>query len=300
MTLSRNPAALIHDPGVSGVIYADGCDPYRCRFAPEGGRCPDCGEHCAQDLEQVLKQHVPERVAAVIVEPIVGTSGGAVVPADDYLPRVRAICDRYEVLLIADEVMTGFGRTGRWFACDHWDVVPDMMTLAKGLTGGYLPMGATMVSDRLAGYWDERPLMHGHTYSGHTLGCAAIVASLGVYHTDKLVQRAAELGDYLLDGARWLQERHPSVGDVRGKGLFVGIELVCDRRSKEPISSARGPEVKKCVLQKCLEDGVFLMSGFSNHTFMLSPPLTITRDQIDEGIAAVDRALTCADAEVSR
>jgi len=198
--------------------------------SPSGGRHIDCGEHCAREFEHVLLLNGPNRVAALILEPIVGANG-VIVPAEGYLQEVRRICDKYGVLLIADEVMTGFGRTGRWFACEHWGVVPDILTVAKGMTGGYVPMGATIVRDSLARHWDEHRFVHGHTYSGHALGCAAAAASIQAYQEDDLINRSAEQGEYLLAGARELMERHPSVGDVRGKGLFVGMELVRNRET---------------------------------------------------------------------
>lgn len=298
MTLSRNPATWAYEPGVPNVIYAPGCDPYHCRFAPPGKPCSDCGEHCAEDLQYVLLQHGPDRVAGVIVEPIVGSSGGVIVPGDGYLSGVREICDRFGILLIADEVMTGFGRTGRWFASDHWSVVPDIMTMAKGLTGGYVPMGATIVRENHACFWDAHPLAHGHTYTGHTLGCAAIVASIKVYQEDDLVRSADRMGAYLMERVLELKEKHPSVGDVRGKGLFVGVELVRNRHTKEPISSEKGAAIKRSVIDRSLREGTFLMSGFSPDTLMLCPPLTIDKAQIDEGVAAVDVALLLADEEI--
>jgi taurine--2-oxoglutarate transaminase len=302
MTLSGYSAGWAFQPGVPGVIHAPICDPYHCRHAPEGGRCNDCGEHCADELEQVLIENGPHRIAAIFLEPIVG-SLGVIVPGDGYLQRVREMCDRYGILMVADEVMTGFGRTGRWFACDHWGVVPDIMTLAKAATGGYVPMGATVVREPLAAQWDERPFPHGLTFSGHTLGCAAIEASIGVYREDNLIERSLQMGDYLLERASELMERHRSVGDVRGKGLFVGMELVADRKSKAPLVQGSGaqagsPAVKQRMLAQLMADGVFNFGGLSAQTVVLAPPLTVTRDQIDEVIGAVDRALVTADREV--
>jgi taurine--2-oxoglutarate transaminase len=298
MTLSRDPRSWPFEPGVPGVIYAPGCDPYRCPFAPPEGTCADCAEHCLAALEAVVLAHGPTRVAAVVIEPIVGANG-VVVPADGYLEGLRALCDRWGILLVADEVMTGWGRTGRWFAVDHWGVVPDIITTAKGLTGGYVPLAATIVRESLARHWDEHPFVHGHTYSGHALGCAAAVAAIDVYTADRLVERSAELGRILLDGASELMERHPSVGHVRGKGLFVGIELVRDRRTKEPIVDpvrpGTGPSPKDAVLRRCWEDGLYIMPGQGN-TIILAPPLTIERSVLEEGLAILDRALVLADA----
>lgn len=301
MTLSRDHRGWPFEPGIPGVVHAPTCDPYRCQFAPPGGRCADCAAHCARSLEEVVLANGPDRIAAVILEPIAGPHG-VIVPADGYLGAVRELCDRHGILLIADEVMTGWGRTGRWFAVDHWGVVPDILTSSKGLTGGYVPMGATVVREPLARQWDERPLVHGHTYSGHALGCAAIVAAIGVYRDDRLVERAAELGEVLLSGAVALMDRHPSVGDVRGKGLFVGVELVRDRRTKEPfVDPARrtpSPSAKDRVLARCWDDGVYIMPG-QGSAILLAPPLTITREQIEEGLAVLDAALAVADAETA-
>lgn len=300
MTLSRDPRSWAFEPGIPGVIYAPTCDPYRCRHAPPAGRHQDCGEHCARELEEVLLQNAPERVAAVILEPIVGANG-VIVPADGYLQEVRRICDHYGIVLIADEVMTGFGRTGRWFACEHWNVTPDIMTVAKGMSGGYVPMAATVVRAPLATYWDDHKLVHGHTYSGHTLGCAATTASIQVYREDDLIDRSARSGEYLLAGAQELMERHACVGDVRGKGLFVGMELVRNRRTKEPFVDqtrvASGPTTKNRVISKAMDDGVYVMAGQAS-VITLSPPLTVTREQIDEGLDVLDRALVLADQEV--
>jgi taurine--2-oxoglutarate transaminase len=252
------------------------------------------------DLENTLLQHGPHRVAGLIVEPIVGANG-VIVPADGYLERVREICDRHGILMIADEVMTGFGRTGRWFAVDHWGVVPDILTIAKGLTGGYVPLAATVVRASLADTWRDRPFVHGHTYSGHALGCAAAVAAIHVYREDALVERAAELGLHLLGGAIRLRDSHPAIGDVRGKGLFVGLELVRNRRTKEPLDDPFGPSVtpslKQQVIAKAMDQGVYIMPG-QGSTVVLAPPLTISREQIDEALAVLDSALELADPAV--
>ncbi len=300
MTLSRDPRSWPFEPGVPGVIYAPGCDPYRCPFAPPAGVCEDCAEHCVAALEAVVLAHGPARVAAIFVEPIVGANG-VVVPADGYLEGLRALCDRWGILLVADEVMTGWGRTGRWFAVDHWGVVPDILTTAKGLTGGYVPLAATVVRESLASAWEGRPFVHGHTYSGHALGCAAAVAAIDVYEADGLIARSAELGEVLLDGARALMERHPSVGHVRGKGLFVGLELVRNRQTKEPMVAPErpgtGPSPKEAVLARCWSEGLYIMPG-QGSTIILAPPLSIERALLDEGLRLLDRALALADAAV--
>lgn len=299
MTLSRDNRSWPFEPALAGVISAPLCDPYRCPFAAPGERCTDCVEHCIGLLVDVLQQYGPERIAGIIVEPITG-SNGLIVPAEGYLKRLREVCDTYGILLICDEVMTGFGRTGRWFASDLFDIVPDIMSMAKGLTGGYVPLGATIVREELAKQWDTRPLVHGHTYSNHALACAAASAAIAVYHEDHLVERCAEVGPYLLQRAAWLMSRHVSIGDVRGKGLFVGMELVRNRKTKQPLieAGAAAPTVKDRVLARAMEEGVYVMAGQAGSVIVMTPPLSITREQIDEGIDVLDRALALADAEV--
>jgi taurine--2-oxoglutarate transaminase len=206
------------------------------------------------------------------------------------------------MLMIADEVMVGFGRTGRWFACDHWDVVPDIMTLAKGLTNGAVPLAATVVREPHASLFDEQAWMHGHTYSGHALACAAASRTIEVYREDKLIERSGEFGDYLIDKAYELQQRHVCVGDVRGKGLFVGIELGLNRDKKEPLVDypCKLPvksNVQAQVLQQAMRDGLYLMNAHPN-VLVLCPPLIIEKDEITWAMEVLDSALTQADRAV--
>jgi taurine--2-oxoglutarate transaminase len=219
------------------------------------------------------------------MEGIAGTNG-VLIPPDDYWPRVRAICDKYGILLVDDEVMSGFGRTGRWFAVDHWSVVPDMMTLAKGLTSGYLPLAAVVVSEPIAHCFDDRALLGGLTYGSHTLSCAAGLATVQVYEEDGLIQNSARLGGILGERLEEIKARHRSVGDVRYIGLFSAIELVKDRASKEPLLSAG--------LNKFLrERGLFTF--LPSNLIFVTPPLCITEAQLDEGLAILDQALEIAD-----
>jgi taurine--2-oxoglutarate transaminase len=199
--------------------------------------------------------------------------------------------------------MTGFGRTGKWFACEHWGVVPDIITMAKGVTSGYVPLGATSMRPHVAAAFESKAWVHGHTYSGHALGMAAGVAAIEAYKEDHLIERAAELGAYLWDKVKELEEKHPSVGDVRGKGLFVGMELVKSRKTKEPIhdpwiEGPRTPTAKLKVLGKALQEGVYCLPGQTS-VIMMAPPLTITKDEIDRAIAAFDKALVLSDEEVA-
>jgi taurine--2-oxoglutarate transaminase len=297
MTVARDLRSWPNEPGIPGVVYA--LDPY-CYRCPFGLVYPQCDLQCAQHVEDVIRLEEGRRyVAGVIVEPIVGANG-IIVPPDGYMQLLREICDKHEVLLIADEVMTGFGRTGEWFACDLWGVVPDIMTMAKGINGGYVPLGATVLRQEIADRFDEQVLSHGHTYSGHELACAAAVRAIEVYKEDHLIQRSREMGQLLLTRAQELQTRHPAVGDVRGKGLFVGLELVKNRQTKEPMVDYLEPlprsTVKHAVLAEAMRQGVYMMPGMAS-VIMLAPPLTINADEIERAISVLDEALGIADRE---
>jgi taurine--2-oxoglutarate transaminase len=271
---------------------------YRCHF---GATYPSCDIQCAKHVEDAIRlEGGARRVAAVIGEPIFG-AGGVIVPPEEYWPMVRAICDKHEVVLIADEVMTGFGRTGRWFGIDNWGVVPDIMTMAKGINSGAVPLGATVVRPWVAEKFDTTAYLHGHTYSGHALAMAASVATIEAYREDHLIERAAQTGDYLMKKMKELQERHPCIGEVRGKGMFCGIEIVKNRKTKEPIHDAlveppRPVTAKMKFLGKCMQDGVYIMAGGAS-VIMICPPLTITTEEIDFGMDVIDRNLSICDAE---
>jgi taurine--2-oxoglutarate transaminase len=294
MALSRDPRSWPFEPSIPNVVYALPCYPYRCRLCTGRGGCTGA---CVEHIEDILRYSGgADQVAGVIVEPVTG-SNGVVVPPDGYMERLRALCDKYRVLLIADEVMTGFGRTGKWFAVEHWGVVPDVITVAKGITSGYVPLAAAIVRESPAAHFEEHPWMHGHTYSGHPLACAAGVATLEVYREDGLVERAAEMGAYLMEGARALQGRHPSIGEVRGLGLFVGIELVRDRTTREPLIDSTDPAgaaLKRTILARLMDEGVYMLPSQVS-ALILAPPLIITRDEIDWALAALDDALALAD-----
>jgi taurine--2-oxoglutarate transaminase len=300
MTVARDFRSWPGEPGMPGVVHA--LDPY-CYRCPFGTEFPQCDLQCAQHVEDVIRmQGGRPHIAGVIVEPIVGANG-IIVPPDGYLQRLREICDKHEVLLVVDEVMTGFGRTGEWFACDLWDVVPDIMALAKGLTGGNVPLGATVVTQQIAEYFDEETLFHGHTYSGHALACAAGVRTIQVYQEDNLIERARELGPLLLAKAQALKEKHPAVGDVRGKGLFVGLELVKNRETKEPMTDYMEPlpksgTIKHAVLAAAMKRGVYMMPGVAS-VVTLAPPLTITEEEIEWAISVLDEVLVIADKETT-
>ncbi len=271
---------------------------YRCMF---GQSYPACDLRCVRYVDEVIElEGRGEQVAGIIFEPVTGANG-IIVPPPEYFPELRRVCDKWGVLMIADEVMTGFGRTGKWFAMNHWDVVPDIMTMAKGLTSAYLPLGATIARKGIGDHFKDHFFGHGATYAGHALACAAALAVIPIYQEDGLVERSADLGAYLLERARELQERHPCVGDVRGLGLFVGLELVKDKKTKEPLvpldaKIRRGPNPKLEIAARLAELGMMAMAANPSNVIAMAPPLIVIRDEIDEGIAIMDKALEVGDA----
>jgi taurine---2-oxoglutarate transaminase len=230
----------------------------------------------------------------------VGTNG-VLVPPREYLPRLRAICDRHGVLMIADEVMTGWGRTGRWFAVDHWGVKPDILVTAKGITSAYVPLGLCATTTKIADYFEEHYFSHGHTYEAHPLTLGPAVATIEEMQRLSLVERAAELEPYVREKLEALKARHVSVGDVRGLGLFFAVELVKNRTTKQPFNTMRDkvegkPLVVDQIAAKMMAQGVSLQSWVSH--FVIAPPLIVTKEELDLGIAALDENLGIADALV--
>jgi taurine--2-oxoglutarate transaminase len=293
ITLTGDPRRWYAEPGIPGVVRM--LDPYTYR-CPAGhpDPCPVCTG--APHLEEILQYEGPQSVAAVILETVTGTNG-IIVPPDGYLQSIREVCDRHGILLICDEVMAGFGRTGRWFGVDHWGVVPDIITLAKGLNSGYVPLGAMLIREHLAQWARDKYFAGGLTYSGHPLACAVGVASIEAFREEGIVENAAEMGDAIGAELRALQERHPSIGDVRGLGCFWGIELVRNRETREPLvpfnasGEAAAPVAR--IAKAALERGLYLMTHWN--VIMVVPPLTITREELDEGIAVLDETLAIAD-----
>jgi taurine---2-oxoglutarate transaminase len=293
ITLTGDPRRWPVEPGIPGVVRM--LDPYTYR-CPAGhpDPCPVCsgGPH----LEEILMYEGPDTVAAVILETVVGTNG-IIVPPDGYLQSIRETCDRFGVLLICDEVMAGFGRTGKWFACENWDVVPDILSVAKGINSGYVPLGAMIVSQKLADWVRDKYFAGGLTYSGHPLACAAGVASIETFREEGIVEHAAEMGPQFEERLTALQDRHPSIGDVRGLGCFWGLELVRNRESREPLVpfNATGEDFAPVArtAKAALERGLYLMTHWN--VVMVCPPLNITTDELDEGIAILDEALSVAD-----
>ena len=296
--------ALTGDPrthyaiGMPGIVRAPDCYCYRCPFGLE---YPDCGVRCAEYMDEIIRMEGEQNVAGMVIEPIVG-SNGILVPPDEYMPRLREICDERGVLLIADEVMTGFGRTGKWFCVDHWGVVPDIMSMAKGLTGAFIPLGATIARKKIADFFDQEGNLfcHGHTYAMHPLSCAVAIAAIQEYIDNNLIERAARMGSLLGKRLNELKEEHASVGDVRGKGLFWGIELVKNKETKEPFVTRREkflPNMVKKISATTLKNGVYIVNTIN--TLIIAPPLIVTEKQIDHGIQVLNEALKIADKESS-
>jgi taurine--2-oxoglutarate transaminase len=293
ITLTGDPRRWPAEPGIPGVVRM--LDPYTYR-CPAGhpDPCPVCTG--APHLEEILQYEGAHTVAAVILETVVGTNG-IIVPPDGYLQAIREVCDRHGILLIADEVMAGFGRTGKWFGVENWDVVPDILTVAKGINSGYVPLGAMIVRKPIADWVRDKYFAGGLTYSGHPLACASAVASIEAFKEEGIVENSAEMGGLFAEALRGLQERHPSIGEVRGLGCFWGIELVKDRATREPLvpfnatGEAFAPVAR--VSKAALDSGLYLMTHWN--VIMVCPPLTITREEIDEGIGILDEALAIAD-----
>ena len=282
-------------PSVPDLIHALPPYCYRCPF---GQTYPTCDLRCASHIADLIEWEGPQQVAAVIVEPVVGTNGLFAGPGD-YWRELRAICDRYGVLLIADEVMTGFGRTGEWFAWQHWaDAAPDMMLLAKGLTAAHLPLGAVVLNERCATFFDDHPLPTGLTYAGHPLCCAAGVAAVETYEREGLVQRSRELGEWMHGCLAEIAARHPSVGDVRGMGLFGALELVTDRQTRQPLAPwpKIAPALKR-LFNEAKARGV--LYGERGNLIILAPPLIIDQNDLDRGLRLLDELLAITDAECS-
>src|ERR1700735_4578894 len=278
-----------------GIIFAPEVNCYSCPIKHE---YPGCNIACADYLEHMIENE--SDVAAVIVEPVVGTNG-VLVPPPEYFPRLRKICDRHNVLLIADEVMSGWGRTGKWFAVDHWNVKPDILVTAKDITSAYVPLGLCATSARIAEYFDDHYFAHGHTYEAHPMTLAPAVATIEEMQRLKLVERAAELEPYVREKLEALKAKHPSVGDVRGLGLFFAVELVKNRETKQPFNTMRDkvegkPLVVDQIAAKMMADGVAQQAWVSH--FVIAPPLIVTKEELDFGIDALDRHLAIADALV--
>jgi taurine--2-oxoglutarate transaminase len=271
---------------LGGFVHA--LDPYHGLSRPM-----DTADEALRYLDELIQLEGAQSIAALILEPVVGTNG-VLIPPDGYMQGLRALCDKFKILLIADEVMTGFGRTGKWFAVDHWNVVPDIITMAKGITSAYVPLGAVGMRRKIAEKFNATPFPSGLTYSGHALACATALATIAAYEQDDMIEKARHhgtlMGDLLLDLARC----HPSVGAVRSIGLFGAVELVRDRHTLEPMAPFNGTSPEMTALA-----AFFRQEGLSTFVrwnyFFTNPPLCITESEMREAFAIIDRGLAITD-----
>jgi len=299
MAATGDPRRVIWEPNLMpGIVHF--LDPYRYRstFHRTSPDIPE--EEFTQDylnhLEEIIQYEGPETIAAILLETVTGTNG-IIIPPEGYMQGVRFLCDKYAIVMIADEVMSGFGRTGRWFAIEHWDVMPDIITMAKGLTSAYAPLGAVAMKPEIAAAFNETPFESGLTYTSHPVSLAAAVANINAMKEDKIVEHAAGMGPVLKRMLNDLGEAHPSVGDVRSIGLFGILELVKDRKTREPLTPWNDSSPAMVALRKyCLDHGLFLYTHW--HTVLIIPPLIITEEQLKEGFDILDQALEITDREV--
>ncbi len=285
MALTGDPRRIAAEPLVPGAVKF--LDPY-CYRCPFGQKRESCQLECAKHFEEVVQYEGPNAIAAVFLETITGTNG-IIVPPEGYLPRIREICDQYGILMVCDEVMAGFCRTGKMFAFEHFGIVPDMVTMAKGITSGYVPLGAVAMKHEIADYFEDQKLSAGLTYSGHTLAVATACKVMDIYREENLLENSATVGAYAKEQLLKLQEVHPAIGDVRGKGLFIGLEFVKNRDTKELMDDAAMTAFKNANMK----DGIYHMT-YSN-LMNFGPPLVITKEQIDDVLAVIDKNLVILD-----
>jgi taurine--2-oxoglutarate transaminase len=290
ISLTGDPRRPPVEPGIPGVVrfpdfypYHDGRDPNDALYA----------DQLLASTEEIIQMENPDTIAAMIVEPVIG-SNGILIPSKRYFQGLRALCDKYKILLIADEVMSGFGRTGQWFAVNHFDVQPDLLCMAKGINSGYVPLGAVGLGDAIAKFLEDKMLYAGLTYSGHPLACAAAVATIEAYREEKIIENAAARGETLKAILADLKAKHPSVGDVRNIGLFGGIELVKNRRTREGLVAWNTTGPMNAAVQRCfVENGAYVYTRW-NYIFVV-PPLVITDAQLADAAVILDKALAVAD-----
>ena len=290
ISLTGDPRRWAAEPGIPGVVHV--LDPYHGIQ-----RGWDSAELALANLEETIQLEGPDTIAGFIMETVVGTNG-VLIPPDGYLQGVRELCDRYGILLIADEVMAGFGRTGKWFAVDHWGVVPDLITMAKGLTSAYVQLGAVGMRRQIADSFNDRVFYGGLTYNSHPLACATALAAIEVLEEERLIERAGRMGERLKVHHEQLAARHPSVGATRSIGLFGVVELVRNRQTMEPMAPFNGTSDEMVALGKRFrEEGLYTFTRWNY--FHTNPPLTISEEELAEGFAIIDRALEITDAAVA-
>jgi taurine--2-oxoglutarate transaminase len=296
INLTGDPRRWASDSGSAGVVHFWGPFLYRSAFHAETEEQER--DRALAHLEQLIAFEGPQTIAAIILETVPGTAGIMIPPAG-YLAGVREICDRYGIVFILDEVMAGFGRTGRWFAADHWGVTPDLMTFAKGVNSGYVPLGGVAISEEIAATFATRPYPGGLTYSGHPLACASAVATIMTMREEGIVENAARIGEQVIGPAlREIAERHPSVGEVRGLGVFWALDLVKNKETREPLVPYNAAGADNAPIAEfaaaCKRGGLWPFVNM-NRTHVV-PPCTVTDAEAKEGLAALDEALSVADA----
>jgi taurine--2-oxoglutarate transaminase len=289
ISLTGDPRRWANEPGIPGVVRFFDPYKYRSHLYREGDSDADFTRRCLDEIEEIIAYEGGHTIAAMFIETVTGTNG-LIVPPDGYLQGLRAICDRHGILLVCDEVMCGLGRTGRWFAADHWDVVPDMITMAKGLTSAYLPLGAVAMGHKIASHFDKKVFFGGLTYNAHPMSLAAAEGCLQVMIDDDMVAHTQRMGRVLAELHQEMKRKHECVGDVRSIGLFGVLELVRDRKTREPLAPFNGssPEMQRigAYLRK---EGMYAFLNWNN--LFTNPPLCITEEQLRESFAIIDGAL---------
>jgi taurine--2-oxoglutarate transaminase len=289
ISLTGDPRRWAVEPGIPGVVHV--LDPYH---GIERGW--ESAETSLAMIEETIQLEGPQTIAAFILEPVTGTNG-VLIPPDGYLVGLRKLCDKYGILMIADEVMSGFGRTGEWFAVDHWKVVPDLLCMAKGLTSSYLPLGAVGMRHHIAHHFQDKVFYGGLTYNSHPMGCAAALATIRVYEEDGLLDNARKMGAIMKELGAELQAKHPSVGAVRSIGLFGIVELVRSRKTRQPLAPFNGTSEEMAALGRFFrEQGMYTFVRWN--TFFTNPPLCINEQQMREAFEIIDRGLLLADKAV--
>ena len=295
LSASGDPRGLPHDSqGVPNFIHIENPYFYRC---PWNSKTPnECAENAAAHLERIVNYEGPNSIAAILMEGESGSSGCIKYPVG-YWKKVKAIADKHGILTICDEVMSGFGRTGKWFGINHHDVEPDIMCMAKGMTSGYIPLGGFIVKEEIVKAFEDKPLPIGLTYSGHAVACAAANAVIDIYEKDNLVENAKLMGEYLDSQVEKLKDKHPSIGDFRNTGLLGCIELVKNRKTKEPMAPWNASPNEMVIMNKVMTK----LNELGMYTFVrwnwifTAPPLTINKDQVDEGMDIISKAIAVAD-----
>lgn len=292
ITLTGDPRRWSAEPGIPGVVKYFGPYPYNCPFGSKTAE--ESGQKALEMLTTQIMLDGPHTVAAIFMEPIVGTNG-IIIPPDNYVKGVRALCDKYGILLIADETMSGWGRSGKWFCMEHFGVVPDIITTAKGITSGYVQLGCMIWNKKLWEHFWNHPFIGGLTYGGHALACATGIANIEVYKKDNLIENSAEMGLYLEKKLLEFKDKHPSIGDVRVKGLWACIELTKNRETREPLAGFNNSiqNVAGPLMKILYEEGLYTFCKWD--FIFMSPPLCITKEQIDESLEKLEVGLKYTD-----